>query len=279
MKQRIHFIIALLCISDAVLASNDTLAPAPYKAIEPVALMYKFAPDESVRYVIAQKIIGTQTTPGQNTKNIDAELSTVVKITYVRLYDDGTIDLSVKVESATMKLDGKSVDGYTPPKDVFLVPFAITGVINLANMNFGSIESMPFMLVLPGKKIGPGAAWMLEIPLKNQLLTMVRLDYIFDSIKNKKVLIKQKITTSTKEKKVKDKSPSPNLQEGSADIVFDMDTGKLISSKGMIRSSITEITGKVSLKDKIIDDKLLSITKLDCSFSVGILDNQAKQTN
>ncbi|MHB1456979.1 MAG: hypothetical protein ACYC0V_08705 [Armatimonadota bacterium] len=269
MKAWICIIITLFCFTSAVMASDAATPPVTDKSKEPVALLYKFAPDESVRYTISQKITGTQTTPGQNVKNINAELSAVVKLTYVCLYNDGTIDLSVKVESAAMKSDGKPVEGYTPSKDVIMMPFAVTGAMNLVSLSFGSIESMPFLLVFPNKDIALGAVWAQEIPVKNQWPSKVRLDYTFDNLTDQKALIKQKITTTTGKSNQKTASPATNLQEGSADIIFDMNTGKMISTKGSIKSSVSTLVGKVSSNKKDYDR--LATTKLDSSFSVDII--------
>ena len=276
MKSWICFLITLICIIGTVNAFCDETPVAPDKSKEPVALLYKFAPGESIRYTVSQQIKGTITMPGQAVKNIDAELSSTVKLEYAKLYNDGTIDLTVTMESAAMKSDGKPVAGYTPTKDTFMMPFAITGAMNLVSLDFGSIESMPFLLVFPDKDIAPGTKWMQEIPVKNHWPSKVKLDYTFDKLDGQKALIKLKITTTAGKADPKDAASTSNLQDGSADLVFDMTTGKMISAKGTITSSISTVIGKISAKDKSnIKDKI-STTKLDCTFSVDSIDDQIK---
>lgn len=244
---------------------------APAKSLEPVALAYRFDQREVVRYMVTQRITGSQTMPGQPTRNIDAELSAVIRLERTHIYDDGTLDLTVSMESAAMKSDGKPVDGYAPSRDIFVMPFARQGPMNPKNLDFGSVESMPFMLFLANKPVAIGATWAQDIPLRNNWPSKVHLGFTLTGLKDGNAAIKQQMNTTTGMKSPRDSTPAGNLQEGLADIVFDTVSGKLISSRGVVRSSLSTIVGGNTRYDKFSIKDRISTTKVDCVFTVDIL--------
>lgn len=247
----------------------------------PILMQYKYAPGEITRYLITQKLTGMRTMPGtESPVIINAELAATLKLECSRIWDDGTIELLVSTETASLKIDGKAVEDYQPSKDTFTVPFSPSGVSGLVNLDFGSLESMLFMTILSQKPVNTGDSWVMNIPLPKSWPSVVKMTYTLKGINKTDnsliASIKQVITTTTGLKSGEKVQSSGNLQEGSSDMQFDITTGKLISAKGLVHSVVLTLIGTNTLNSKSNPRDNISKTTLDNIFTVDILKETKK---
>lgn len=266
-------IFASICLADEANQNGQTQSLP-----DTLDLQYKYSINESVRYAVNQHITGTQTYPGKDPSNIDVELSAIIKLECIQTYNDGSWDLKVSMENATMKSNGKLVDDYSAAKDVYIVPFNKHGSMNLVGLDFGSLEFMPFILVLPDKPIASAESWSVDVPL-GTLIARAHMEYRAVSVNDGKYTIKLIITTKTG---LKDggnpESSKDNLEEGSAEIIFDQNAGKLISAKGILNSTVSTLVSDVpkNNKEKLSADNILT-TKLSCRYTLDMINSESQQ--
>jgi hypothetical protein len=271
------------------LAGNPVSAENAQPATPALSLAYKFAPGETIRYRISQRLTGTRTLPGATTPTpIDADLSTVIRIRCVQILSTGAAELAIDTESGSLKLAGKPASSYQPPKEVRTVYVTSTGRVaprkeqssqpgsRRPMLDFGAIESVVLIAILPDQPVAVGGVWDAEIPLPVDVSTKLKLSFRLDNVKQTSsglaAEIKQSLSTPISPDSPAGPAQLRGSQEGQADLLFSIDGGKLLSAQGSIRSTVVtpiQMPGIPGSNAGPQDN--LSRVALDCTFKAELL--------
>jgi len=219
-----------------------------------IQLTYRFAPGTAVRYQISQRLTGTRKLPGASAPSpIDAELTSTIRVRCVRILADGSLDLEISTESASLKMAGRPAASYQPPKEIRKVRITPIGkVIGPATpsqepgrqrspLDFGSIDSIVLMAILPDGPVDIGGAWTAELPLPIDSTSKLKLAFALEKVEStpdgQVARIKQTLSTPINPGASSDSAPRGS-QEGQAELLFSVDRGILLSAQGMIKSTV-----------------------------------------
>ena len=264
-----------------------------------VTLAYKFTPEDVTRYRITQKLTGTRTFTGATeAAPIDAELNSTMRVRCVRSVGDGSAEVAFGTESGDLRIGGRSVAGYSPPKEIRTLSISPVGrIVGPARsepsgqvrrrppMDFGSVESIVLMAILPDKPVAVGDSWSAEIPLPVESSSTLRLSFRLEAVRQtsggRVAVIKQTISTPINRNASDDLAVPRGSQDGQAELLFSIDGGKLLSAQGTIRSMLTTPATIPAVPSGGAEPKpreTVSTLNLDSKFGVELIE-QAPRVN
>jgi len=224
------------------------------QAPEAVQLTYKFAPGTAVKYRISQQLTGTRRLPGASMPSpIDAELVSIIRVRCVQAFADGSLNLEISTETANLKMGGKPVTGYQPPKEarkIWITPIGKvfgpagqgSGGQQRSPLDFGSIESIVLTAILPDKPVSIGGTWAAELPLPFSAASKLKLGFSLEKLEltpsGRAARIKQVLSTPINPDASGGSNGARGSQEGQADLLFSIDRGILLSARGAIKSTV-----------------------------------------
>jgi len=274
---------ALALIGSLPLYSQNTQPPS-----SAVQLAYRFAPGTAARYQISQRLTGTRWLPGASVAlPIDAELTSIIRVRCVQALADGCMDLEIATEAASLKMDGKPVPSYEAPKDIRKIRITPTGKVistgrqgegsgqQRSPLDFGSIESIVLMAVLPDKPVDIGGTWAAELPLPFDSMSRLKLGFTLEKVESttdgRVARIKQIMSTPINPGGSNGSATPRGSQEGRADLLFSVDRGILISAQGTTKSTVAVPVEMPESGSGEQPQKSFTAVALDSKFSVALL--------
>lgn len=225
---------------------------------EPVKLVCKFAQGDVSRIKISQHTAGARTMSGTSKPvPVDIDMTSVVQMLCTHVLENGDAEMAVKTESATLKLSGRQSD-YPQAAETRNIVHTPSGRISPGSpkqaaadrrrplLDLNSVESILMLAPLPDKPISIGDTWTAEVPLPvgptAKLSLSLTLNDIKDLAGDRVAAIRVNISTPVAPDTGTDTQSARGSQEGTADLVFSLEKGALISAKGSIHSVLTTYT-------------------------------------
>ncbi len=238
-------------------------------------LAYKFTPGDVDHYRVIVRVSGTQTGTGASGPTpINAELTSSVKIKCDTILPDGSAQIEVGTESASLKMDGKLMpDAQLPPART--VRIARNGKIynmdgRRLSLDFASVESIVFMSILPSQPVKIGALWRDNIPFPKGPKTVIRMGFMLQNIsqnaKGRLASIKQLMSTPIAPDVSGRSSAAQQMKQyGQAQVLFDVDSGKLVSMQGSINPMLVAADNGSAVTSSTMIDTSFTVERLAVS--------------
>lgn len=239
----------------AALAALMT-SSASGQGASPVELKYKFTPGEMTRFRIYQHATGNRSITGSSApSSIDVELTSIIRVRCGRVMPSGEAEIVIETESSVLRIAGRTASNppASEPRTMLIdsrgnviQPEGATAsppASRSSKLDFGSVESIALLAILPEKAVSVGDTWSAEIPLPispgSKLMLSFRLEDVKRSSSGRTAVVKLALSTPINADVVA-APPSPQgSQEGTATLNFDPEKGSLEYAEGSVRSILT----------------------------------------
>lgn len=256
-----------------------------------IKLAYSFSPGKINRYKIVQKITGTRTITDSATTDLDMQLTSIIRMRCTKTLENGKVEIAIDTEDEYMKISGKAIYGYKPSKDVRTIQLNPNGRISSSStsnqkepkrrhaLDFGAVESILLLAILPDKPVAPGDVWSAEMPLPIDTKSKLKLDFQLEEIKTSPggqvAIIKQKLTTPINEANESQEEGTRGSQAGESTLTFDISNGTLISANGSIHTKI-ETPISVPPVPGSTPSRSVQIVDVTSNYTIELLPEQNK---
>lgn len=249
-----------------------------------VRLAYVYEPGSTYRYKIKQQVKGTREITGSQPVQIDVELTSIIRLKCNKQLPDGAIEVAVDTEDEWMKISGKAVYGYRPSKEVRTFQILPSGRTiassteggttrrRRSGIDFGNVESVILMAIMPETPVDIGATWSSEMPLPLDTKSTLKLAFKLEEIKSlngsQLAVIRQSISTVASEETGEGNSAAKGSQSGEMTLLFDIAKGRLNSAQGSIRTQVTRPVEVPSMPGSKSDERFYETVDLTSNLTV-----------
>ena len=261
------------------------------QAASPVELRYKFAPGETSRFRIYQHTTGSRTITGSSTPSrIDVALTSIIRVRCSRIMPTGDAEITIETESSTLRIAGHEASS-PPASEPRTMLIASNGRVlppaeptasaapRSSKLDFGSVESIVLLAILPDKPVSAGESWPAEIPLPIAPGSMLALSFRLEEVKrapNSRVAVIKLALNTPINTDASAAPPSPQgSQEGAATLNFDLERGSLQYAEGSVRSILTtysRLPNMPGMGEQAGEQYAASTFNLESKFAVRRLD-------
>ena len=300
MDRKLALLLVVLAFGTVTYAPHVAYGQVGQNPEDAVVLAYRFAPGDTVKYRISQHVTGSRTIPGAASPTpIDIELASVIRLRWVRALPEGAMEIAVETEAETLKLAGKEARHYERAKEPKVFRIAPSGKIVAPDhkenpgkrlprspLDFGSIESIVLMAILPETPVSLGDKWSAEMPLPVSPSAKLQMAFKLEDLRQtpggRVATIKQVLNTPINSDVGDDSGQPHGSQEGQATLTFAVDQGRLTSAQGTIRSELRAKAAVPSVpggEASASSQNTLITVLLNSKFSVELISPAAKSSS
>ncbi|GEM_PF-2113278 len=254
MARRFALVFAITTICAVLLSSAAALAQDNQD--DKFALLYAFKKGDTVRYKVTQLISGTRMLPGASQPTtLDCELTTVVRVRFVKALGKDGMELAAETESATIKLGGKEPRTFAASKAPRIYRISPTGkpiqvkdakttpsIPGSSVLDVGWLESLVVFSVFPDVGVDVGSEWSQDLTNPLQKDTKIKVSAKLQDLKQ----VKEGWITTISETiglpegaSAEDGDETPGSRvEGKITLKFLADKGRLFSAEGSVKADI-----------------------------------------
>jgi len=268
------------------------IGSASGQSASPVELKYKFTPGETTRFRIYQHTTGNRSITGSSApSSIDVELTSIIRVRCSRIMPSGEAEIAIETESSVLKIGGRTASNPPASEPRTMLIDSRGNVVQpegakaspqasrSSKLDFGSVESIALLAILPEKPVSTGDTWSAEIPLPispgSKLTLSFRLEDVKRSSSGRVAVVKLALSTPINADVVA-APPSPQgSQEGTATLNFDLEKGSLQYAEGSVRSILTtylRTPRTLGTADDAAEQYAVSKFNLESKFAVRRLD-------